>query len=288
MKKIVLGIFILFFSYGVDALEMKLHPGGPLYLNQTNPEQGVSDLVAHLVIVKNDSNQKITFEGLKIELLNGNQLVQQVQIDSAQLIAATKELSDMQKAGMQVMLDFILPPAVLGKNTQLANSAELNPGEALIAHNLYFTFQKEPTEFNVVAVAKDSSGNATQATASAKVVRYKSPNQYIFPLQGSWYMQSIPRSVTSHHRWMPQTEFGIDCLKLDEKGSSFKTDGKTAADYYAFGQSVLAAADGEIVKVINDASQNWDAWFQRQSETEQQFEETIIEVSVGGNEKRSI
>lgn len=273
MKKIVLGIFVFFFSYCIDALEMKLHPGGSLYLNQVSPDQGVSDLIAYLVIVKNDSNQKVTFEELKIELLNGNQLIQQVQIDSAHLIAATKELSDMQKGGMQVMLDFILPPAVLGKNTQLATSAELNPGETLVAHNLYFTFQKEPTDFNVVAVAKDSSGNPTQATASAKVVQYKSRNQYIFPLQGSWYMQSVPRSVTSHHRWMPQTQFGIDCLKLDENGSPFKTDGKAAADYYAFGQPVLAAANGEVVKVINDVSQNWDVWFQRQGETEEQFEE---------------
>ncbi|HEY7162416.1 MAG TPA: M23 family metallopeptidase, partial [Acidobacteriota bacterium] len=163
-------------------------------------------------------------------------------------------------------------PAVLGKSAQFATSAELNPGETLVAHNLYFAFQKEPTDFNVVAVAKDSSGKTTQVEASAKVEQYKSPNQYIFPLQGNWYMQSIPRSVTSHHRWMPQTEFGIDCLKLDEKGSPFKTDGKSAGDYYAFGQPVLAAADGVVMKVINDASQNWDAWFQRKDETEEQFE----------------
>lgn len=272
MKKILLGIFVLFFSYGVDALEMKLHPGGPLYLYQSNPNQGISDLVAHLVIVRNDSNEKVTFEELKIELLNGNQLIQRVHIDPAKLIASTKELSDMQKGGMQVMVDFILPPTVLGKSAQFATSAELNPGETLVTQDLYFAFQKEPTDFNVVAVAKDSSGKRTQVAASTKVVQYKSPNQYIFPLQGSWYMQSVPRSVTSHHRWMPQTEFGIDCLKLDEKGSPFKTDGKSAGDYYAFGQPVLAAADGEVVKVINDASQNWDAWFQRQDETEEQFE----------------
>src|SRR5215510_12603197 len=100
MKKILLGIFVLFFNYSVDALEVKLHPGGPLYLNLANPDQGVSDLVAHLVVVRNDSGQKIKFEELKIELLNGDHVIQQVHIDSAQLIAATQELSQMQKGGM--------------------------------------------------------------------------------------------------------------------------------------------------------------------------------------------
>lgn len=272
MKNILLGIFVLFLIHPVNALEVKLHPGGPLYLHQANAEQNVSDLVAHLVIVKNDSNEKVTFEGLTIELKNDNQLIQQIHVDPAQLIAPTKELSDMQKGGMEAVVGFILPPSVLGKDSQLAVSAELNPGEALIARNLFFTFQKEPTDFNVVAVAKNSAGQTTQATANTKIVQYKSQNQYIFPLQGTWYMQSVP-GVTSHHRWMPQTEFGIDCLKFDEKGSVFKTDGKNANDYYAFGQPVLAAADGVVVKVINDASQNWDAWFPRAGENEEQFSE---------------
>jgi murein DD-endopeptidase MepM/ murein hydrolase activator NlpD len=272
MKKILMGIFVLFLGFSVDALEVKLHPSGQLYLNPANPETNVSDLVAHLVIVKNDSSEKVTLEKLQIEISDDKQLIQEVIVEPAQLLAATKELSEMQKGGMQVMVDFILPPSVLGKNIQLADSAELNPGEALIARNLYFTLQKEPADFNVVAIAKDSAGTSTQATTSAKIVQYKSPNQYIFPLQGNWYLQSVP-GVTSHHRWMPQTEFGIDCLKLDEKGSPFRTDGKTGGDYYAFGQSVLTAADGTVVKVINDASQNWDSWFQREGETEEQFSE---------------
>jgi len=84
-------------------------------------------------------------------------------------------------------------------------------------------------------------------------------------------MQSIP-NVTSHHRWLSETEFAIDFLKVDGNGSLKKTDGKTAADYYAFGQPVFAAADGVVVKAINDATQDWDSWIQRKGESDQDFD----------------
>ena len=49
---------------------------------------------------------------------------------------------------------------------------------------------------------------------------------------------------------------------------------RNAIDFIADEETpVLAAADGVVVKVINDASQNWDAWFPRAGETEEQFSE---------------
>ena len=39
----------------------------------------------------------------------------------------------------------------------------------------------------------------------------------------------------------------FDILILNEKGNSFKTDGKTNEDYYAFGKDLIAPCDGEVV-----------------------------------------
>ena len=92
-------------------------------------------------------------------------------------------------------------------------------------------------------------------------------------------MQAVP-NVTSHHRWMFQTEFGIDFLKVDERGSFFRTDGKKASDYFAFGQPVLAAADGVVVTAINDATQDWNAWLRREGESEEAFERRSMQYQM--------
>ncbi len=260
----------LIFSNSAWGLELKFYPGDRLFLNEAEPSRGTYDVIAHLLVIKNDSSEAITLNDVDLLLKNDSTVIQEIHLDIPDLINATQQIAGMKQQGMQIMADVIVPPASLGKDGKLGSSAELQPGEALIAQNIYATVQRIPNFLHAKALAKSSSASPIEASTDIKIVQYKSPNKYIYPLEGVWYMQSIP-NVTSHHRWMFQTEFGIDFLKLDEKGSPYKTDGKTATDYYAFGQPVLAAADGVVVIAINDAVQNWDAWLPREGETEEQF-----------------
>ena len=48
----------------------------------------------------------------------------------------------------------------------------------------------------------------------------------------------------------------FDIVITDEKGNSYKTDGKTNADYYAFGKELIAPCDGEIVLVVDGVKDN--------------------------------
>lgn len=48
----------------------------------------------------------------------------------------------------------------------------------------------------------------------------------------------------------------FDFLIIDKSGKSYKTDGKTNEDYYAFGKEVIAPYDGEIVLVIDGVKDN--------------------------------
>jgi murein DD-endopeptidase MepM/ murein hydrolase activator NlpD len=271
MKRILLAICVAFISTsGASALELKFYPGDRLFLNVAEPNRGTYDVISHLLVVKNDTGEKITLNNVDLQLKNDAGVIQEIHLDVADLIAATKEVSGMKEQGLEFMADVIVPPAALGKDGKFGSSAELQPGEALVAQNIYLTVQKIPTLLQAKGSAKSGLANSVEGSTEVKIVQYKSPNNYIYPLEGVWYMQAVP-NVTSHHRWMFQTEFGIDFLKLDEKGSPFKTDGKTPEDFYGFGQPVLAAADGVVVKAINDAVQNWDAWFQREGETEEEF-----------------
>lgn len=48
----------------------------------------------------------------------------------------------------------------------------------------------------------------------------------------------------------------FDLVITDEKGRSFKTDGKTNEDYYAFGKELIAPCDGEVVLVVDGIKDN--------------------------------
>lgn len=48
----------------------------------------------------------------------------------------------------------------------------------------------------------------------------------------------------------------FDFLIIDKSGKSYKTDGKTNEDYYAFGKEVIAPCNGEIVLVIDGVKDN--------------------------------
>jgi murein DD-endopeptidase MepM/ murein hydrolase activator NlpD len=48
----------------------------------------------------------------------------------------------------------------------------------------------------------------------------------------------------------------FDIVITNEKGKSFRTDGKTNEDYYAFGKELYAPCDGEIVLVVDGVKDN--------------------------------
>jgi hypothetical protein len=48
----------------------------------------------------------------------------------------------------------------------------------------------------------------------------------------------------------------FDLVIANDKGNSFKTDGKTNDDYYAFGKELIAPCDGEIVLVVDGVKDN--------------------------------
>jgi murein DD-endopeptidase MepM/ murein hydrolase activator NlpD len=48
----------------------------------------------------------------------------------------------------------------------------------------------------------------------------------------------------------------FDIVITNDKGNSYKTDGKTNEDYYAFGKELIAPCDGEIVLVVDGVKDN--------------------------------
>jgi len=60
----------------------------------------------------------------------------------------------------------------------------------------------------------------------------------------------------NYHVAVESQKNAFDFLIIDKSGKSYKTDGKTNEDYYAFGKELIAPCDGEIALVIDGVKDN--------------------------------
>jgi murein DD-endopeptidase MepM/ murein hydrolase activator NlpD len=81
---------------------------------------------------------------------------------------------------------------------------------------------------------------------------YRSAATFRLPFDGLWYtFWGGPDALHNYHVDAPPQRHAFDFL-IWKNGSTFKGDGTAREDYYAYGQPVLAPADGEVVVVVND------------------------------------
>jgi murein DD-endopeptidase MepM/ murein hydrolase activator NlpD len=63
------------------------------------------------------------------------------------------------------------------------------------------------------------------------------------------------RELNQHHD-VPNQQFALDLLGVDESGKTQRGGGTRNEDYYAFGREVLAPADGTVIEVIGGVRDN--------------------------------
>jgi murein DD-endopeptidase MepM/ murein hydrolase activator NlpD len=71
-------------------------------------------------------------------------------------------------------------------------------------------------------------------------------------------------------------EFAHDFTRIGANGLAYSGDGTHFADYYAYGQPVLAAADGQVIAVLNDEPED-EALLQRAGEPLDAYVKRIVE-----------
>ena len=79
----------------------------------------------------------------------------------------------------------------------------------------------------------------------------------ILPFKGEWTVfWGGDTKELNYHVVSKAQKNAFDFVIKDEEGKSFKTDGATNEDYYAFGQEVIAPCDGEVVLVVDGIKDN--------------------------------
>ena len=85
----------------------------------------------------------------------------------------------------------------------------------------------------------------------------RNTTKLILPFNGEWtVVWGGDTKELNYHIENEAQKNAFDTVITDDKGNSFKTDGKNNEDYYAFGKELIAPCDGEIVLVVDGIKDN--------------------------------
>ncbi len=85
----------------------------------------------------------------------------------------------------------------------------------------------------------------------------RSTTKLILPFNEEWtvFWGGDTKELNYHVDHLSQKN-AFDFLITNEKGKSFKTNGSTNEDYYAFGKEIIAPCDAEVVLVVDGVKEN--------------------------------
>jgi murein DD-endopeptidase MepM/ murein hydrolase activator NlpD len=270
MKRLLMPMFLLL-PLATQALEIRVQPGEVVYAYEVDPARGLySVLLQNIAVVQKDGGP-VTLDSLEIQAMDGGQAVQTLTVPAADLDKSAKRLSALEAQGLLKLYDFHFQTSRYLSGLRITAGRTLSPGSALVVSGKPLLLSGLPSDgLAIVARGKDAAGKPVEARTRLKVESHRSPNEYDFPLAGTWYVGAGP-NFESPHRWAANEEFAFDLVVLGGDGRTHKGDGTHLADYYAYGRDVLAVADGVVVEVGADATEANDR-LQQPGESAEDFE----------------
>jgi Peptidase family M23/Bacterial tandem repeat domain 1 len=125
-----------------------------------------------------------------------------------------------------------------------------------------FDVGKAPNPFSkgtLKLIANYKIGDRCNATVCEREVVNLKPVTLAPPITGRWHWGNSPdHKDFDPHAW-PADRFAVDLVKVDENNAILSPNSEPAANknYYAYGEPVLAMADGAVVKSSDSEDENF-------------------------------
>jgi murein DD-endopeptidase MepM/ murein hydrolase activator NlpD len=228
------------------ALEVRFYPAEKVRAYELDADRGVRSIVLQNVAIINDGEKDVTLSQVMLEVTERGVTQEIKPLRAADLDRMAAAGAGLQSSGMLNTLAFQFGgSALLPKGISLSGTRVLKPGTALLIPQQVLTYsgKRDGIRVNVQTTIgmKEATLFILTSTSQAALA---------LPFDGMWYDGAGP-SLHSHHRWAVPQEFAHDFMRLGADGLSYSGEGKSFTDYYAYGQPVLAAADGQVVAVLD-------------------------------------
>ena len=272
-------------SPAATAAEIIVAPADYAFVNAANPGKGYFDVMVQTILIHNDGAAPITLTALQIDVFGDGSSMLSKSVPIDRVIGQTREFAGMAAQGFTVFLNAQLLnetgiTSVLGDGAAFAASPVLAPGEALIATSQYFATDMAPQKLSITASFLGDDGDVSTASRSLTIKQRNQAIEYIAPLKGGWLMRAFP-NVRSHHRYIPSNEFALDFFKTGADGAIDEGARKSATDDFGFGEPIHAVADGEVVFVIDDQTQDPEALMRHDGESIKDARARITRYQMG-------
>jgi len=238
-------------SSSAETFEIKFSPSGDVYRITLSEDRRLYDCVLHNVAIINRSNSPIVLQRIELHLLRKGAVVQSRYILSQDIESRAQRTFTLYEQGALAEAEKEFRLKELFQNATLSRSNRLEPNKGLLISGQYLQFGGDVEKIRVVAVGNAGDGSVVQSAAEISVISYQPKTKLNFPLNGTWYVSNAT-DVSGTHRWGIGQEFAYDLVKVDEEGNSGKGDETKPESYYAYGQNVLAPADGTVYEIRDE------------------------------------
>lgn len=254
-------------------VEVRFYPQQQLWSYQLEAARNLHSAVLQNTAIVNRGSEAVVVGQVRFELLRKDEVVLSRTLHASDLDGAARTGNAMATGGMFELLAFqFAPDQLFGGKPTLSATRTLAPGASLYLSAQVFAFRGQPEQ---VRVTVDYEGKAEDTVASLPLRHGTVPGHYRLPLRGRW-VAGAGSTLHSHHRWAVPEEFAFDFVRYGASGGTYGGDGAKVTDYYAYGEPVLATADGEVVAVLDKLPDSVAA-MRRADETLAQYQKRLLE-----------
>jgi murein DD-endopeptidase MepM/ murein hydrolase activator NlpD len=249
MRRILMSLTALCSLAALDtaqALEVRFYPAEKVRAYELDADRGVRSVVLQNVAIINDGDKDVTVSQVMLEVTERGVTQEIKPLRAADLDRMAAMGAGLQSSGMLSTLAFQFGgPALLPKGVTLSGTRVLKPGTALLVPQqvLAYSGKRDAIRVNVQTTTGMKEATLFISTLLSQAA-------FALPLDGMWYDGAGP-SLHTHHRWAVPQEFAHDFMRIGANGLSYSGEGRAFSDYYAYGRPVVAAADGQVVAVLD-------------------------------------
>lgn len=136
-------------------------------------------------------------------------------------------------------------------------SSELDLGDRSARYSLKAQHGERLLDLQVDKDGKITSLRITSPAAPYPPRVARSAVALVLPFRGQWSVRWGGDTLdVNHHVFYLSQQRAADLVVLGPDGKTYRGDGKRNEDYYAYGQEVLAVADGTVIMAIDGVPEN--------------------------------
>jgi murein DD-endopeptidase MepM/ murein hydrolase activator NlpD len=236
MRKILL---ILFFSLPgfAQEVDVAVRPDSVFVETLAGNIVPMERVFFHIVI-ENRMTMPVEIEWARFDLVNSKGILLSGQYSGAALVELFDSSIDRRRI-----------------ETTPKQTLQIAAGQRKAISDVFIDCPKGFIGENLILEVSYKAGGKTSSKKAS--VQFQRTQAFIgrLPFDGIWYVSAEHGYLDPHKRFLAEA-YAYDFLQIGPNGKSFQREGRSNADYYAYGKKVVAAKDGRVITVRGDMAEN--------------------------------